>query len=416
MAQFLAVGFLLFAGVVVVSDRLIDRAAQREALGDARGSTAILAHSVVEPSLTDRLTTGDAGAIDRFDRDVRDRLLVGDVRRVKIWSADGTIVYSDQTELIGESFALEDAERQILREGGSDAEVSDLTDPENRLEAGSTDLVEVYTRVLSPDGTPLLFEAYYSADTIAADTQEVFSPFRRIMVGSLLVLGGLATLVIWGLSRRLRRAAAERQRLLQAAIDASDAERRRIARDLHDGVVQDLAGTTFALAAAGREGAVVPAAVATDAAAALRQSSRALRSLLVEIHPPDLTAEGLAAALDDLVAPAGTAGMEAHVEVDGVAGTPDPVVALVWRVAQEAVRNALRHSRGSRLDVSVRRQEGRVLLVVTDDGVGMDVRAPRGAEHLGLRGLAGLVHEAGGRLRVDAEPGRGTSVRLEVDG
>ena len=90
----------------------------------------------------------------------------------------------------------------------------------------------------------------------------MFGPFRRIMLGSLLVLGALATLMIWGLSRRLHRAADERQRLLQAAIDASEAERRRIARDLHDGVVQDLAGTAFALSAAAREpGPVERAAV-----------------------------------------------------------------------------------------------------------------------------------------------------------
>jgi signal transduction histidine kinase len=142
---------------------------------------------------------------------------------------------------------------------------------------------------------------------------------------------------------------------------------------------------------------------------------RALRSLLVEIHPPDLDADGLAAALDDLVAPAAAAGMVAHVSVDGVAGAPDRAVRLVWRVAQEAVRNALRHSRGSRLDIEVQRRGGRVLLVVRDDGVGIDGTQRNGGEHLGLRGLAGLVRDEGGRLDVTSEPGLGTTVTLEVD-
>ena len=416
MVQFMALGLLLFLVLAVVSDRLTDRAAEDESLGDARATTWILAHSVVEPSLTEELVAGDPGAIDRFDREVLGRLLVGDVRRIKMWAPDGTIVYSDQTELIGERFELGGAERRILREGGTDAEVSELDEPENRLETGESGLVEVYTRVQAPDGTALLFEAYYSADDIAANAQRVFTPFRRIMVGSLVLLGGLAAAIIWGLTRRLRRAASERQRLLQAAIDASEAERRRIARDLHDGVVQDLAGTAFALSAAGREGGPVAPAGVTEAAESLRGSLKALRSLLVEIHPPDLAADGLASALDDLVAPAARAGMEAHVRLDGVTGAPDHVVALLWRVAQEAVRNALRHSGGSRLDVEVRREGDRLVLLVRDDGVGIDDSRPRRAESLGLRGLRSLVQEEGGRLTVESQPGRGTTVRAEVAG
>jgi signal transduction histidine kinase len=410
------VGLLLFVALAVTSDRLTDQAAEEEALGDARNTTYVLAHSVAEPSLVPGLVSGDPGAIDRFDREVLDRLLVDDVRRIKVWGGDGTIVWSDQTELIGERYALDEEELDILRTGGTDAELSDLSDPENRLESGATGLVEVYTRVVAPDGTPLLFEAYYSTADIEADTQQVFGPFRRIMLGSLLVLGALATLMIWALSRRLRRAAGERQRLLQAAIDASEAERRRIARDLHDGVVQDLAGTAFALSAAAREAGPVERATVADAAGSLRGSLRALRSLLVEIHPPDLDADGLAAALDDLVAPAAAAGMTAHVGVEGVAGAPDRAVRLVWRVAQEAVRNALRHSRGSRLDVLVERRGDRLVLVVRDDGVGIDEAVRPDGEHLGLRGLAGLARDEGGRLDVASEPGYGTTVTLEVFG
>ena len=415
VAQFLGVGLLLFVALAITSDRLTDRAAEREALWNARNSTSVFAHSVAEPSLTAGLVTGDPGSIDRFHRAVFDRLLVEDVQRIKIWAGDGTIVWSDQPQLIGEQYPLDESELDILREGGTEAELSDLSDPENRLETGATGLVEVYTRVAAPDGTPLLFEAYYSTAAIEEDTQQVFGPFRRIMLGSLLVLGALATLMIWGLSRRLHRASDERQRLLQAAIDASEAERRRIARDLHDGVVQDIAGTAFGLSAAARESGPVERTTVADAAGSLRGSLRALRSLLVEIHPPDLDADGLAAALDDLVAPAAAAGMVAHVSVDGVAGAPDRAVRLVWRVAQEAVRNALRHSRGSRLDIEVQRRDGRVLLVVRDDGVGIDGTQRHDGEHLGLRGLAGLVRDEGGRLDVASEPGLGTRVTLEVD-
>lgn len=414
MVQFVAIGLLLLITIAAISDRLIDRAAEAEVVGDARRTTSILAQAVAERSLTDLLVAGDAGAIDRFDRAVLDGLMVDDVRRIKIWSADGTIVYSDQTELIGQRFDLGDEEIAILRGGGTEAEVSDLSRPENRFEAPGSDLVEVYTRIETPAGTPLLFEMYYSGDEIQADAQQVFEPFRRIMAGSILVLGVVGGLIIWGLTRRLSRAADERQRLLKAAIEASEAERRRIARDLHDGVVQDIAGTAFTLSAASREATPPRQETLVEAAASLRTSLRGLRSLLVEIHPPDLTADTLGASLDDLVAPAAAAGLVATVDVADLAGVSDRAVAVVWRVAQEAVRNAIRHSGGGRLTVDVRREAERVVLEVADDGVGIDLDRPRPVERLGLRGLASLVREERGTLEVTGGPGTGTVVRLEL--
>jgi two-component system NarL family sensor kinase len=80
---------------------------------------------------------------------VLSRLLVGDLCRIKIWSADGHIVYSDKTELIGERFALGSDELAIIKDGGSQAGVSDLSRPENRFERDNGGLVEVYTRNLT---------------------------------------------------------------------------------------------------------------------------------------------------------------------------------------------------------------------------------------------------------------------------
>jgi len=95
-------------------------------------------------------------------------------------------------------------------------------------------------------------------------------------------------------------------------VDASDVERRRIARDLHDGVVQDLAGTAMALSASSRAAADRPDLRdrLESLAGSMRTSLRALRSLLVDIYPADLHTGGLAAALDDLVAPAVAEGID----------------------------------------------------------------------------------------------------------
>jgi signal transduction histidine kinase len=89
-------------------------------------------------------------------------------------------------------------------------------------------------------------------------------------------------------------------------------------------------------------------------------------------------------------------------------------VALVWRVAQEAVRNTLRHARAAALSVVVRDQGDRVVLEVSDDGVGFDPAAVRADVHYGLRGLDSLVRDSGGTLVVRSTPGAGTTVRLET--
>jgi len=359
---------------------------------------------------------GDPGAIDRFDQRVRFRLLVGDVKRIKIWAPDGTIVYSDKTDYIGNRYTLGPPEHRVLRRGGSDADVSDLTEPENRFDRHFGGLLEVYTRVKTPEGKPLLFEAYYTKKDIADRTRKILSGFRPITLAGLLVLVMVATPLLWMLTRRLERSAKERERLLQAAVAASDSERRRIARDLHDSVVQDLAGTSFALSAMAREPDVTVAERSRiePMTASLRGSLRSLRSLLVEIYPPDLHTDGLAAALSDLVAPATGSGVQASVSVSGVEKVPDDVVALVWRVAQEAVRNALRHANANVLTVTVEGNGGVVRLVVADDGDGFDQGARAEEGHFGLRGIQDLIRDAGGRLKVDSAPGRGTTVRLEV--
>jgi len=413
VAQFLAAGFVTVVLVLVATGRLSGTAAADEAIEDAVATTELLARSVAEPAIPRGLVHGDAGALDRFDARILERLMVEDVERVKIWDAQGRIVYSDQTQLIGDTYELGPSERAVLESGDLEAEQSDLSKEENRYERTSGGLLEVYTRIRSPEGEPLLFEVYYSAAEIEARRAEVLAAFRPITVGALLTLLALTTPLVWVLTRRLRRASEERERLLRAAVDASEAERRRIARDLHDTVVQDLSGTAFALAAAAREGGARPDAL-ESMAGSLRDSLRSLRSLLVEIHPPNLGTSGLAGALEDLVAPAAARGVEAHLDTTGLGTVDAAAAALVWRVAQEAVRNVLRHADASTLHVGVAGEGSSVRLVVEDDGHGFDPGEARDRTSFGLRGLADLVEEAGGSLEVTAAPGRGTRVAATV--
>lgn len=415
VVQFLATGFVTLVVVVLVTSALSRQAADEEAVADARALTQVLGRSVAQPDIPPGLVDGDAAAIDRLDRTVLDRLLVGDVRRIKVWGADGTVLYSDRTELIGAVYPLGDDELDVIREGGTDAELSDLSRPENRYErALGGDLLEVYTRIRSPEGDPLLFEAYFTADELGEQRAAVLDRFLPITIGALAALVALATPLMLLLNRRLSRAARERERLLEAAVRASDAERLRIARDLHDGVVQDLAGSSMALStlAARSEGRL--AEELRDVARSLRVSMRSLRSLLVEIYPPDLHTAGLAAALQDLVAPLMAAGVQVDADLSGDEDASDAAVALVWRVAQEAVRNVARHARASRMSLTVRRDGDALVLEVVDDGTGFDPGTTAGDGHFGLRAAESLVREHGGSMEVESAPGSGTMVRMEV--
>lgn len=417
VAQFLAVSLATILLISVVSGYLASRAAESEAIAEARRTNELLARSVAQPNLTRGLARGNRGAIDQFERDVAERLIVHPVVHVNIWAPGGRVAYSSVNPLIGNRYPLSADQRDVLAGGGTGSAVADPADDENRVVGGTTGLVRIYTQLRTANGNTLLFEGYYSLEQIRGRRAEILDSFRWITLGGPMLLVLLVTPMLWVLTRRLTHAAAERERLLVAAIDASDAERRRIARDLHDSVVQDLAGTAFSISAVARDPVTPPDTREQlhDAGGSLRTSLKGLRSLLAEIHPPELQAEGLPAALQDLTATSGSAGIQSSVSVAGTDSLSDEHAALIWRVAQEAVRNALRHSGASTLAVTVRGEDGRVVLEVVDDGTGFDATRPPAADSFGLRGLRSLVAEAEGSLDVRSSPGEGTRVRMEVD-
>jgi two-component system, NarL family, sensor kinase len=201
--------------------------------------------------------------------------------------------------------------------------------------------------------------------------------------------------------------------LLQRAIESSELERRRIARDLHDGAVQDLAGVSYSLTAAAKEVESAEAsALLREAAGGTRRTIRELRSLLVDIYPPDLHRTGLGPALHDLVAPLGPRGIEAELDVPDALELRPELETLFYRSAQEALRNVARHSGASRVVVAVETNGDVARLIVDDDGHGFDGRVEEG--HLGLRLLGDLAHEAGGALKLASSRNGGTRVCVEA--
>jgi len=422
IARFMLGSLAAIAVVVVGGFFALRSVTVREAERDTRQRVELQGALIESAALTDGLLRGERVAVQGVDDVVVGRLLSPSVVRVKIWSRDGRVLYSDEPAIIGKRFGLGSDERELFTNGRSDAELSDLSKPENRYERQEGKLLEAHTVIRTPNGTPVLFETYQRFDALSASGQRLLRTLAPTLLAALAVLLLFQVPLSWSLARRLQRGHRERERLLVRAIEASDHERRRIAADLHDGVVQDLAGVAFGLApladGAARRGDEADAVALRESAARLRQGVRALRTLLVEIHPPSLESAGLEATLSDLLSPLTAAGVATELHVDDRAAAGSGADALVYRVARETLRNVQAHAaaRHVRVEVSCA-APGTIRLTVADDGRGFDAarRASRAGDgHLGLTLLEDVVAQAGGTLTVEAQAGTGTSVTLEV--
>jgi len=214
--------------------------------------------------------------------------------------------------------------------------------------------------------------------------------------------------------RMMRRLEAERRRAGSAALHAQEEERARVARDLHDEVNQSLTGLLLRLEAA-REAA--PPELEDELAetkALANQAMRELLSLARQLRPTALDDLGLAAAIGGQVEQLGRGEIEARLEVEGdFSDLGDDAQLVVYRVAQEALSNAARHSGATEVEVRLRRAgDGGVALEVTDDGRGFAFdEQQRGLGIGGMRERALLV---GGELTIESRPDAGTTVRLTV--
>ncbi|MFG1609249.1 sensor histidine kinase [Actinoplanes sp. NPDC049265] len=419
VARFTAVGVAVLAGLAALLALAARQAGVEQATESASEVAFVTAKGVVEPRLDKALIDGDPAARAAFDRAMRQYVLAGSLVRVKLWDESGRIIYSDQAGLDGTTWELEEEELEALREQRIDSEVSDLSRPENRFEVRYGKLLEVYAGVRAPTGQRLLFEVYFRYDAVDQAGQAAWHKFAPIALGALVALQLVQIPLAWSLARRVQRQQRERERLLRHAVDASDSERRRIAGELHDGVVQQLTGITYALDAArlGKPDESQRAEVISQAAADLRTGIGQLRSLLVDIYPPNLDEEGLASALAELAAGLERTGVGVTLDVADTERLTPVTAGLLFRTAQEALRNVSAHSGASQVDIKVVEEGGMVRLVIDDDGRGFDgdliaERAEGG--HFGLRALSDLISDARGRLVIRSAPAAGTRVEAEV--
>jgi signal transduction histidine kinase len=415
--RFLLLSVLAMLVVGAMAITVSGYVAGTQAVDDAARGARSLANGVVGPLCTPSLRRGDQVAVDALDTVVRNRIRDGSILRIKVWSPEGRILYSDATTLIGRTYDLDDEDRKLLGTNEAYARISSLQRPENGLESQVGRLVESYVGFYDTTGQPLLFEAYFPVDRVDANARRIAWELTPICLLTIVALQLLQLPLALAMGRRLDHAHRERGRLLEHAVAASDLERRRVARDLHDGVIQDLAGVGYTLESV--ELQLPPESgqlqqVLRRAAGVVQADVRALRQTMTDLHPADLTEVGLASAINDLVEPPRAAGLRCTVRVADTSGLPLLAVQLLYRASRELVRNALKHAHATEITIDVEVEHRRAILTVTDNGVGFAGSAPIRVGHLGLRLLTEAVDDAGGALEVIEASGGGATVRVVV--
>jgi two-component system, NarL family, sensor histidine kinase UhpB len=215
-------------------------------------------------------------------------------------------------------------------------------------------------------------------------------------------------------NRMLERLERERRRSGEMVLQAQEEERKRIARDLHDEVNQALTALLLRIEAAAQD---APPALREELAETKRIANQAMGELLDlarQLRPTALDDHGLVAALRTHVREQdrrGPASISFWAD-PRVGDLPSDVQVVIYRVAQEALVNAARHSGATRIEVSLEAGPEAVSLLVNDNGSGFTF-ADEG-KGLGLSGMRERALLVGGRLEIDSRPGKGTTVTLEV--
>ena len=187
-------------------------------------------------------------------------------------------------------------------------------------------------------------------------------------------------------------------------------ERKWLARELHDSVTQAMYSVTLYAEATRLALLAGKHDVATknlqELQAMAREALLSIRLLIFELHPPILEGQGLAAALQIRLSEVETrAGLQTEMRVEGSRRFPLPIEEELYRIALEALTNVVKHSKAQRVTVQLRFDEQRVLLEISDDGMGYDPVTAQGSGGLGLRGMEERAQRMNGKLEIVSAPG-----------
>ena len=253
-------------------------------------------------------------------------------------------------------------------------------------------------------------------------SQAAMAKFIERMLWITVLLGaGIAAVTVFRMTKLERQshdAGLELRRLSRQLVQAQEAERKSIARELHDEVGQMLTALRMELRSVQDLRASPGEQFADHLESAKRlaeQSLRALRDMAMGLRPSMLDDLGLGSAVHWQARQfSKAAGIPVNVQIDGnVASLPDPHRTCIYRVVQEALTNCARHAKATRIDVSIAAGESGIAASIRDDGVGFDLARARG-RGLGLLGMQERVSELGGELKIASHPGKGALVSARI--
>ena len=395
--------------LISIATVIMARSTAREiALREAKDRGARLAKQMDRWLQVEELQDARSKPSVQLRDDIGSRLNDKSLVHVKVLTRTGRIVWQDPSKGPRAVTPLKPRVAEIPGTHRVVAAMSDQPGGDGESIDGNP-VLEVHVGAKARDGTPLVIESWWSAAMLDNNTTSIMRRTAPLPVGALLIFALLVYPLARALVRRVEQAQTERSQLLQHSLSASDLERRRIARDLHDGVMQELSGAGYALSAA--LAALPPQSedsrrMMEQVNAVIRDAGASLRSMLTDIYPSSLERDGLEAAVAELAERTAEAGIDVKTDIADLSDAPLEAAQLSYRVIREGLHNARRHSQAQHVEVAATRNGSQVFISVADDGRGPTT--PNGEEnHLGLRLLTDTLRDLGGTLNLTARPGGG---------
>lgn len=431
--RFLLVGLLVFAGAAIVIGTWVGDRIEEDVLTRTGAITSLYVDSIVSPQLQSlaRRPTLDETTVATLDRLVARSTLGERIVALKVWSPDGTILYSPTRDLIGRRFPVEGGLAKAIQ-GQVAAEMSDLSEDENVYERSHwSRLLEIYAPVRQDAGGEILgvtefYELPDELDARIADARRgAWALVGLTMLVAYALLAGIVKAGSDTIARQqrslraqvteLRSLLTENRRLQERVSNAAlrtttlnEQALRRISADLHDGPAQALGFALLRLEEAGGDGPL------TGARRAIADALAEIRAIASGLRLPDLGPLSLQAVVERVV--------EDHRRRSGIAvelrceALPDEAplaikTALV-RTLQEALSNATRHGLGRGVAVRVSASDGMLHLIVQDAGPGFLADRPTDGG-LGIAGMRERAELLGGRFGIASSPGHGAVVSAD---
>lgn len=357
---------------------------------------------------------------------------IGEVHQA-MGRCDSAILYYERAYALGHSLGYQDLKRHVLeqlalcaRQAGDWEAAYGYLQRSDALEDSmfTADQQQAIAR-MEAEYDAALREQRIAIQALEIQQQRNRNRYQRIGALALLVLmlslGGW----VWQRNRarterRMREAELTFQEgRLRHSIEVQEAERKRIARDLHDGIGQRLGGLKLSWSRlTERLNRVLPEEQADmqRLTGILDETAQEVRSLSHQMMPRALSAVGLSAALNDLVEQQfRNSGIQVRMEEHGASGRFDERVEIaLYRMAQEMLGNILKHAGATQVDVQLMRSGKRLILIVEDNGRGFDPQRMRAGTGHGLANLQSRAAAVGGDVVFEASPGNGTVVRVRV--